>query len=157
MSFTIDKSKSVTNLSKRLKEAPHAITQQIQKIINESVITIENNARTRAPQGKTGLLKASIYSTPYTMNAGARVGSKGRMGRRSNYSPFVEFGTGPGPGDAYQIPVYRNLNMNQLEGYAQTFKRNNGNVVNLPHRPFLFNSASEELYKMVSKIKKIKI
>jgi len=27
----------------------------------------------------------------------------------------------------------------------------------LPHRPFLFNSASEELYKMVSKIKKIKI
>ena len=151
MSFTIDKSKSVTNLSKRLKEAPHVITQQIQKIINESVITIENNARNRAPLGKTGQLKASIYSTPYTMNAGAKVGS------RAFYSPFVEFGTGPGPGDSYQIPVYRNLNMNQLEGYARTFKRNNGNVVNLPHRPFLFNSASEELYKMVSKIKKIKI
>ena len=151
MSFTIDKSKSVTNLSKRLKEAPHAITQQIQKIINESVIAIENNARNRAPLGKTGQLKASIYSTPYTMNAGAKVGS------RAFYSPFVEFGTGPGPGDSFQIPVYRNLNMNQLEGYARTFKRNNGNVVNLPHRPFLFNSASEELYKMVSKIKKIKI
>lgn len=153
MSFTIDKSKSVTNLSKRLKEAPHAITQQIQKIINESVITIENNARARAPLGQVngGKLKASIYSTPYTMNAGAKVGS------RAFYSPFVEFGTGPGPGDSFQIPVYRNLNMNQLEGYARTFKRNNGNVVNLPHRPFLFNSASEELYKMVSKIKKIKI
>lgn len=151
MSFTIDKSKSVTNLSKRLKEAPHVITQQIQKIINESVIAIENNARNRAPLGKTGQLKASIYSTPYTMNAGAKVGS------RAFYSPFVEFGTGPGPGDSFQIPVYRNLNMNQLEGYARTFKRNNGNLVNLPHRPFLFNSASEELYKMVSKIKKIKI
>lgn len=151
MSFSIDKSKSVTNLSKRLKEAPHTITQQIQKIINESVIAIENNARNRAPLGRTGQLKASIYSTPYTMNAGAKVGS------RVFYSPFVEFGTGPGPGDSYQIPVYRNLNMNQLEGYARTFKRNNGNVVNLPHRPFLFNSASEELYKMVSKIKKIKI
>lgn len=151
MSFSIDKSKSVTNLSKRLKEAPHAITQQIQKIINESVLNIERNAEARAPLGKTGKLKGSIYSTPYTMNAGAKVGS------RVFYSPFVEFGTGPGPGDAYQIPVYRNLNMNQLEGYAQTFKRNNGNVVNLPHRPFLFNSASEELYKMVSKIKKIKI
>jgi phage gpG-like protein len=151
MSFSIDKSKSVTNLSKRLKEAPNVITQQIQKIINESVIAIENNARNRAPLGKTGQLKASIYSTPYNMNAGAKVGS------RAFYSPFVEFGTGPGPGDAFQIPVYRNLNMNQLEGYARTFKRNNGNVVNLPHRPFLFISASEELYKMVSKIKKIKI
>jgi phage gpG-like protein len=151
MSFTINKTASVTNLSKRLKEAPHLITQQVQKIINESVIAIENNARNRAPLGKTGQLKASIYSTPYNMNAGAKVGS------RAFYSPFVEFGTGPGPGDSFQIPVYRNLNMNQLEGYARTFKRNNGNVVNLPHRPFLFISASEELYKMVTKIKKIKI
>lgn len=153
MSFSIDKSKSVTNLSKRLKEAPHVITQQIQKIINESVLTIERNAEKRAPRGKTGLLKASIYSTPYTMNAGARVGSGGRMGRESNYSPFVEFGTG----SLFNIPSYKNINKARLEGYAQTFKRNNGNVVNLPHRPFLFNSASEELYKMVSKIKKIKI
>lgn len=153
MSFSIDKSKSVTNLSKRLKEAPHVITQQIQKIINESVIAIERNAEARAPQGKTGLLKASIYSTPYTMNAGARVGSGGRMGRESNYSPFVEFGTG----SLFNIPSYKNINKARLEGYAQTFKRNNGNVVNLPHRPFLFNSASEELYKMVNKIKKIKI
>lgn len=151
MSFTINKTASITNLSKRLKEAPNVITQQVQKIINESVIAIENNARNRAPLGKTGQLKASIYSTPYNMNAGAKVGS------RAFYSPFVEFGTGPGPGDSYQIPVYRNLNMNQLEGYARTFKRNNGNVVNLPHRPFLFISASEELYKMVNKIKKIKI
>jgi hypothetical protein len=153
MSFTINKTASVTNLSKRLKEAPNVITQQVQKIINESVITIENNARARAPQGKTGLLKASIYSTPYNMNAGARVGSGGRMGRQSNYSPFVEFGTG----NDFQIPVYRNLSMNKLEAYALSFKRSNGNLVNLPHRPFLFNSASEELYKMVSKIKKIKI
>jgi hypothetical protein len=153
MSFTINKTASVTNLSKRLKEAPFLVTQQVQKIINESVITIENNARARAPQGKTGLLKASIYSTPYNMNAGAKVGSRGRMGRRSNYSPFVEFGTG----NDFQIPVYRNLNMNQLEGYALSFKRSNGNLVNLPHRPFLFLSASEELYKMVNKIKKIKI
>jgi|694.fasta_scaffold05185_25 hypothetical protein len=153
MSFTINKTASITNLSKRLKEAPFLVTQQVQKIINESVITIENNARARAPQGKTGLLKASIYSTPYNMNAGAKVGSRGRMGRRSNYSPFVEFGTG----NDFQIPVYRNLNMNQLEGYALSFKRSNGNLVNLPHRPFLFLSASEELYKMVNKIKKIKI
>jgi phage gpG-like protein len=149
MSFSINKTASITNLSKRLKTAPHLITQQVQKIINESVITIENNARKRAPLGKVngGRLKASIYSTPYNMNAGAKVGSS------AYYSPFVEFGTGP----SFQIPVYRNLSMNKLEGYAQTFKRNNGNVVNLPHRPFLFNSASEELYKMVNKIKKIKI
>jgi hypothetical protein len=155
MSFTINKTASVTNLSKRLKEAPHLITQQIQKIINESVLEIESKARARAPLGQVngGKLKASIYSTPYTMNAGAKVGSKGYMGRKSNYSPFVEFGTG----NDFQIPVYRNLSMNKLEAYALSFKRSNGNLVNLPHRPFLFNSASEELYKMVSKIKKIKI
>ena len=147
MSFSIDKSSSITNLSKRLKEAPNVITQKVQAIINQSVINIENNARARAPMGETYKLKGSIYSTPYNMNAGAKVGST------AYYSPFVEFGTGP----SFQIPYYRNLNMNKLEGYAQTFKRNNGNVVNLPHRPFLFLSASEELYKMVSKIKKIKI
>ena len=151
MSFSIDKTKSITNLSKRLQQAPHEITKQVQAIINASVQTIERNAESRAPLGKTGRLKGSIYSTPFNMNTGASVGS------RVFYSPFVEFGTGPGPGDSYQIPVYRNLSMNKLEAYAQTFKRNNGNVVNLPHRPFLFNSASEELYKMVNSIKKIKI
>jgi hypothetical protein len=155
MSFSINKTASITNLSKRLKTAPHLITQQVQKIINDSVLEIESKARARAPLGKVngGKLKASIYSTPYTMNAGAKVGSKGYMGRKSNYSPFVEFGTG----NDFQIPVYRNLSMNKLEAYALTFKRSNGNLVNLPHRPFLFNSASEELYKMVNKIKKIKI
>lgn len=149
MSFTIDKTKSINNLSKRLKEAPHAITVKVQAIINDSVKTIERNAESRAPRGMIngGTLKASIYSTPYNMSGGAVVGSK------AYYSPFVEFGTG----DDFQIPVYRNLNMNKLEGYAQTFKRSNGNLVNLPHRPFLFNSASEELYAMVNKIKKIKI
>ena len=147
MSFSIDKSKSITNLSKRLKEAPNVITQKVQAIINQSVINIENNARARAPYGETYKLKGSIYSTPYNMNAGARVGSS------VYYSPFVEFGTG----SSFNIPSYRNLNKAKLEVYANTFKRNNGNVVNLPHRPFLFNSASEELYKMVSKIKKIKI
>ena len=151
MSFSIDKTKSITNLSKRLKQAPHEITKQVQAIINASVQTIERNAESRAPLGKTGRLKGSIYSTPFNMNTGASVGS------RVFYSPFVEFGTGPGPGNSFQIPVYRNLSMNKLEAYAQTFKRNNGNVVNLPHRPFLFNSASEELYKMVNSIKKIKI
>jgi phage gpG-like protein len=147
MSFSIDKSKSITNLSKRLKEAPNVITQKVQAIINQSVINIENNARARAPYGETYKLKGSIYSTPYNMNAGARVGSS------VYYSPFVEFGTG----SSFNIPSYRNLNKAKLEVYANTFKRNNGNVVNLPHRPFLFNSASEELYKMVNQIKKIKI
>lgn len=147
MSFTIDKTKSINNLSKRLKEAPHEITAKVQAIINESVKTIERNAEARAPQGKTGRLKGSVYSRPFNMSAGAEVGAK------VYYSPFVEFGTG----NSFQIPVYRNLSMNKLEGYAQTFKRSNGNLVNLPHRPFLFNSASEELYAMVNKIKKIKI
>ena len=150
MAFTIDR-KDIDRLSNRLKVATDVIKKQVGDIISTSVLGIENNARARAPLGKTYGLKGSIYSTPYNANVGATVGA------RVFYSPFVEFGTGPGPGNSFQIPVYRNLNMNSLEAYAQTFKRNNGNVVNLPHRPFLFNSASEELYKMVNSIKKIKI
>jgi|APGre2960657404_1045060.scaffolds.fasta_scaffold01441_2 phage gpG-like protein len=150
MAFTIDR-KDIDRLSNRLKVATDVIKKQVGDIISTSVLSIENNARARAPLGKTYRLKGSIYSTPYNANVGATVGA------RVFYSPFVEFGTGPGPGNSFQIPVYRNLNMNSLEAYAQTFKRNNGNVVNLPHRPFLFNSASEELYKMVNSIKKIKI
>jgi phage gpG-like protein len=150
MAFTIDR-KDIDRLSNRLKVATDVIKKQVGDIISTSVLSIENNAMARAPLGKTYRLKGSIYSTPYNANVGATVGA------RVFYSPFVEFGTGPGPGNSFQIPVYRNLNMNSLEAYAQTFKRNNGNVVNLPHRPFLFNSASEELYKMVNSIKKIKI
>ena len=147
MAFTIDKTGNISRLSKRLKEAPHAITEKVQEIINQSVITIEQNARARAPLGETGKLKASVYSMPYNMSRGAEVGA------RIFYSPFVEFGTG----NNFQIPAYRNLSMNKLEAYAQTFKRDSGNLVNLPNRPFLFNSASEELYQMVNRIKKIKI
>lgn len=150
MAFKIDR-KDIDRLSKRFKVAPEVVKKRVSDIISTSVISIENNARARAPLGLTYGLKGSIYSTPYNSNVGAEVGA------RVFYAPFVEFGTGPGPGDSFQIPVYRNLNMNSLEAYAQTFKRNNGNVVNLPHRPFLFNSASEELYKMVNSIKKIKI
>lgn len=146
MAFTIN-TKALDNLSKRLKVAPSEITKQVHSIINTTALAIEDKARIKAPLGKTGKLKNSFYSIPYSQNIGAVVGS------RVFYSPFVEFGTG----SEFQIPVYRNLNMNKLEGYAQTFKRNNGNLVNLPHRPFLFNSASEELYKMVNSIKKIKI
>jgi phage gpG-like protein len=146
MAFKIDRT-DIDRLSNRFKVAPEVIKNKVADIISTSVISIENNARARAPLGKTYGLKGSIYSTPYNSNVGASVGA------RVFYSPFVEFGTGPG----FQIPVYRNLNMSNLEVYAQTFKRNNGKVVNLPHRPFLFNSASEELYKMANSIKKIKI
>lgn len=146
MAFKIDRT-DIDRLSNRFKVAPEVIKKKVADIISTSVISIENNARARAPLGKTYGLKGSIYSTPYNANVGASVGAG------IFYSPFVEFGTG----GSFQIPVYRNLNMTSLEAYAQTFKRNNGKVVNLPHRPFLFNSASEELYKMANSIKKIKI
>lgn len=146
MSFKIDRT-DIDRLSNRFKVAPEVVKKQVHEIINLSVIAIAKNARNIVHVGKTGNLRGSIYSTPYNATVGAEVGA------RIFYSPFVEFGTG----NDFQIPVYKNLNMSSLEGYAQTFKRNNGNVVNLPYRPFLFNSASEELYKMVNSIKKIKI
>jgi hypothetical protein len=42
MSFTINKTASVTNLSKRLKEAPNVITQQVQKLRYKIVKTIKD-------------------------------------------------------------------------------------------------------------------
>ena len=46
--------------------------------------------------------------------------------------------------------------MNDLEAYALTFKKNK-KFIGMPYRPYMFNSYSEVLGKMVNKIKKIRI
>ena len=133
-------------LVRKLQKATETIQIETVKIINESVKEISNAAKARVPV-KTGYLKGSIGYTTYQEGEGATVYANAR------YAPYVEFGTGD---FGFGIPVYPNINMTELEAYALTFKRKK-QTIGMPYRPFMFNSYSEVLGKMVNKIKKIKI
>jgi HK97 gp10 family phage protein len=136
-------------LIKKLQKAAETIQIETVKIINESVKEISNSAKAKVPVAKIngGTLKNSIGYSTYKEGEGATVYANAR------YAAYVEFGTG----DRFQIPVYPNIDMNELEAYAETFKRRQKALLGVPHRPFMFNSYSEVLGKMVNKIKKIRI
>jgi HK97 gp10 family phage protein len=135
----------VDALIRKYTNAPKTIADESIKIINDSVKEISNAAKAKVPV-KTGLLKGSIGYTQYTQGVGASVYADTR------YAAYVEFGTG----EKFGIPVYQNINMNDLEAYAFTFKKNK-KIIGMPYRPYMFNSYSEVLGKMVNKIKKIRI
>jgi len=133
-------------LVRKLQKATQTIQIETVKIINESVKEISVAAKARVPV-KTGYLKGTIGYTTYQEGEGATVYAD------AHYAPYVEFGTGD---FGFGIPVYPNVNMGELEAYALTFKRNK-KTIGMPYRPFMFNSYSEVLSKMVNKIKKIRI
>jgi HK97 gp10 family phage protein len=134
-------------LVKKLQKASEKIQMETVKIINESVKEIANSARTKVPVGKTQILKNSIGFTTYAEGIGATVFAS------AFYAAYVEFGTG----NSYGIPPYKNINRSKLEAYALTFKVRKDELIGRPYRPFMFNSYSEVLGKMVNKIKKIRI
>jgi HK97 gp10 family phage protein len=135
----------VDAIIRKINNAPKKVAEESTKIINDSVKEISNAAKARVPY-KTGLLQSSIGYTEYSQGVGASVFAD------TKYAAYVEFGTG----DSFGIPVYPNVNMNDLEGYALTFKKNR-KLIGMPYRPYMFNSYSEVLGKMVNKIKKIRI
>lgn len=65
------------------------------------------------------------------------------VGTNVNYAPFVEFGTGA----LVDIPQ-------GLEDYAIQFKGAGIKEVNLPARPYLFNSGREKFRELIEKLKK---
>ena len=133
-------------LVRKLQKATQTIQIETVKIINESVKEISVAAKAKVPV-KTGYLKGTIGYTTYQEGEGATVYAD------AHYAPYVEFGTGD---FGFGIPVYPNVNMSELEAYALTFKRNK-KTIGMPYRPFMFNSYSVVLSKMVNKIKKIRI
>ena len=78
--------------------------------------------------------------------------------RSLNYDVFVNNAfDGPPHKRVYVMGVENpNINMNDLEAYAFTFKKNK-KFIGMPYKPYMFNSYSEVLGKMVNKIKKIRI
>ena len=139
----------VDAIIRKINNAPKKVAEESTKIINDSVKEISNAAKAKVPVAKKngGTLKNSIGYTEYTQGVGASVFAD------TKYAAYVEFGTGD---FGFGIPVYSNINMNELEGYALTFKKNK-QFIGMPYRPFMFNSYSEVLGKMVNKIKKIRI
>ena len=133
-------------LVRKLQKATETIQIETVKIINESVKEISVAAKAKVPV-KTGYLKGTIGYTKYQEGEGATVYAD------AHYAAYVEFGTGD---FGFGIPVYPNIDMSELEAYALTFKRKK-QTVGMPYRPFMFNSYSEVLSKMVNKIKKIRI
>ena len=139
------------DLRSRFKQAPQTIENQVKKIIDESVIEMQNRAKNHVPI-KTGALKSSITHRPFNYKTGALL----MAGNNSNvkYAPYVEFGTGK----LFQIPAYPNVNLTDLEAYAFTFKKTNPRKeVNLPHRPYMFMAYYEVYSSMIKRIKGIKI
>lgn len=80
-----------------------------------------------------GILANSQYKSVNGLNA--------EVGFTANYAAYVEFGTG----GMVDVP-------SGLEEYAIQFKGAGIRQVNLPARPFLFNSAFEEFTEMTNRL-----
>ena len=139
----------VDAIIKRLEASPQKMMEESKIIIDEAVQDIAARAKQRVPV-KTSALKNSIRHTKYQPGRGASV-SAGNANVR--YAPYVEFGTGT----RFQIPVYPNVNMTDLEAYAFTFKKSSRQLLGVPHRPFMYDSYSEVFTSMIKKLKSVKI
>ena len=133
---------------KRLEASPQKMMEESKLIIDAAVIEIAAKAKQEVPV-KTGALRGSIRHAKYQPGKGASV-SAGNTNIR--YAPYVEFGTGT----RFQIPVYQNVNMADLEAYALTFKKSK-KVIGVPYRPYMFSSYSEVFTSMIKKLKSVKI
>ena len=133
---------------KRLEASPQKMMEESKLIIDAAVIEIAAKAKQQVAV-KTGALKASIRHAKYQPGKGASV-SAGNTNIR--YAPYVEFGTGT----RFQIPVYQNVNMADLEAYALTFKKSK-KVIGVPYRPYMFSAYSEVFTSMIKKLKSVKI
>jgi HK97 gp10 family phage protein len=138
----------VDAIIKRFDAAPQKMMEESKLIIDAAVIEIAAKAKQQVAV-KTGALKASIRHAKYQPGKGASV-SAGNTNVR--YAPYVEFGTGT----RFQIPVYQNVNMADLEAYALTFKKSK-KVIGVPYRPYMFSAYSEVFTSMIKKLKSVKI
>ena len=99
-------------------------------------------AKERVPKDNNHLMKSI---------SGRREGDQAVVEAKANYAPYVEFGTG------------RTVDLSELDelgipqSYAAQFKGKGIKEVNLPARPYLYNSARQALHEMLSNMnRKIK-
>ena len=117
----------------RLKNLSQTAGQEVVNEIQASGENIATAARERVPKD-TGQLAMSISNAPLD-NGTETVAQK-------EYAAYVEFGTGA----MVDVPT-------GLEEYAIQFRGAGIRKVNLPARPFMFNSYFEEKPKLLERIK----
>lgn len=128
-----------TELLRKLKNLPTDIQKRIDAEIEDSARNIEGKAIRRAAAnfgGSSGLRSGIIANRDKPMTW--------TVYSSKDYSAYIEFGTG----GLVDVPA-------GLETYAMQFKGKGIKQVNLPARPFFFNSYFEERPKLIAEIKKI--
>lgn len=118
---------------KGLDKAEREFVQYMEENVQELADGIQEKAVQRVPRD-FGVLWNSIKQNVSGLNA--------EVGTQVGYAPYVEFGTG----GKVDVP-------NGLEDYAIQFKGAGERQVNLPARPFLFNSAFEKVNELKEKLK----
>lgn len=127
--------KGLDSLLKKLKTKSKDIQVEVVEEIHDFGNRVALKAKSRVPKDTGGLGQAT-QSLPLP-NGVSIVAAK-------NYAAFVEFGTGA----LVNVPA-------GLEDYAIQFKGKGIKQVNLPARPFLFNSFFEEKQSLLDNISKI--
>lgn len=119
-----------------IKKQTDAFKDRLEDEVTQMVddIVIKADSRVRAD---LGFLKGSIYKSVDGLNA--------EVGASAHYAPYVEFGTG----GKVDVPE-------GLKGYAIDFIGNGIKQIDLKARPFLFNSAFEEVQATLERINGIK-
>lgn len=132
MSFSLN-IKGIKSVEDALKRKEKAVTTGLDLEMNAYVIDIEAAATRKAPVDTGKLRQGFFIDTSKKLNKS--------VGNSKEYAPYVEFGTGT----LVNVPK-------GLEEYAMRFKGKGIKKVNLPARPFLFNSQRELLPKFLKRI-----
>lgn len=135
MSFSLN-IKGIKGVQDALKRKEKAVTTELDLEMNAYVIDIEAAATRKAPVDTGKLRQGFFIDTSKKLNKS--------VGNSKEYAAYVEFGTGA----LVNVPK-------GLEEYAMKFKGKGIRKVNLPARPFLFNSQRELLPKFLKRIKNL--
>lgn len=125
---------------KRIESYNKELADGVDQELNQAVINIANDAKSRAPLGKSGRLVGSIRAdTSQRFNKSVTVGV--------DYGAYVEFGTGANVFES----TFFNYDIEMRE-YARTFFVNGQGW--LYPSPFLFPAYEAERFKVLQRIKK---
>jgi hypothetical protein len=138
MSAKINQS-DLNKLNKKIANLKLYSKQGLSNEVGRTAMEIVGKAKGSAPKD-TGNLAQQIATEP--SGKGIDIVSK------SNYSPYVEFGTGN------EVELTDMLDLGIDESYAAQFKGASQDRVHLPARPFFFSSARVGFKNMLKRVEK---
>jgi len=128
------------SLNNKIKFLRSIDKQKLSSELGRAALDISRTAK-KTVKVDSGNLKQSITTEVQSKRVSVIAGA--------NYAPYVEFGTG----GLVDLTDMKELGI--PESYAAQFKGKGIREVNLPARPFLFNSARIGLNKLMNRLKKI--